>query len=616
MIQCPSPESYGHGLATGDGSMSSSMSATTERLRQTSTKDTAMDPNARQPKSRRTRQPGASTLMCALLASSLPHTMAQSCISLSGSTMCPSFNESSVSTNSAVTALFPFLSGVSDTASFDSGLKAYMVRDWTQMKYQQLLGCSSVDMSNTTDLYARYTTSVLCNSIVQNSVKPCGLSGDAARPLCADSCAAYAQSEQEIAASNICGTAGSNAVNQIRADFTNCALPADSLSGSCIAAEQNEPDNCGFSSNIGALCSYCAASSPNSTDSCCVFSGSESRCKGVTLPIVATSALLNVITITQTSTPTGSGLATSSSAATTASNAHHGLTGGQIAGIVVGSILGALLFLGLILAGCFFLSRRRGGRGISRGSDYLNQPVVSRHGRQPEMGFNDGAREEEHASPSIGRVTRMSALEGGDAFSKTRSGYSPVGVYEGSHQHNEYMSDPHLLGLSPPPKRTGSLTSSSHLNSLGAGAERLSTSPSTHAGEFVSPESHHSEQLAFFKDYYSQDEIHPGDLVSTLWAYEPRAADEFHLERGDMIKVLGIWDDGWATGVRVRSKAGEWRQSGKSQRDSGMSQRTSSSPGTSDGDVKAFPLVCVCLPQHWRKTIEGDSTEGAEPPRF
>jgi hypothetical protein len=28
-----------------------------------------------------------------------------------------------------------------------------------------------------------------------------------------------------------------------------------------------------------------------------------------------------------------------------------------------------------------------------------------------------------------------------------------------------------------------------------------------------------------------------------------------------------------------------------------------------EGEVKAFPLVCVCLPQHWRKTIEGESTE-------
>jgi hypothetical protein len=135
------------------------------------------------------------------------------------------------------------------------------------------------------------------------------------------------------------------------------------------------------------------------------------------------------------------------------------------------------------------------------------------------------------------------------------------------------------------------------------------TSPSSN--DYTSPESQgQSEQLGFFKDYYSQDEIRPGDLVSTLWAYEPRAADEFHLERGDMIKVLGIWDDGWATGVRVRSKAEDWRPEGKIQRDSGMSN--GSSPDVADeGEVKAFPLVCVCLPQHWRKTIEGDSTEAS-----
>jgi hypothetical protein len=137
------------------------------------------------------------------------------------------------------------------------------------------------------------------------------------------------------------------------------------------------------------------------------------------------------------------------------------------------------------------------------------------------------------------------------------------------------------------------------------------TSPSSN-GDFTSPDSHgQSEQLDFFKDYYSADEIRPGQLVSTLWAYEPRAADEFQLERGDMIKVLGIWDDGWATGMRVRQRAGEWREEDATQRDSGLStsQGAERRRTLDDGEVKAFPLVCVCLPQHWGKTIEGDSTE-------
>jgi hypothetical protein len=124
--------------------------------------------------------------------------------------------------------------------------------------------------------------------------------------------------------------------------------------------------------------------------------------------------------------------------------------------------------------------------------------------------------------------------------------------------------------------------------------------------------SQQSEQLPFFKDYYSQDDIHPGDRVAVLWAYQPRAADEFALERGDMLKVVGIWDDGWATGIMLDERAEEWETRRQAQRDSGVSNtsgRRDTSPPVS-GEIKAFPLVCVCLPEHWRKTIDGDgSTE-------
>ena len=55
-------------------------------------------------------------------------------------------------------------------------------------RYQRLLGCGNINLTNTTNLYARYTTSVICNSIVQNSIKPCGLSSAESPPLCAESC--------------------------------------------------------------------------------------------------------------------------------------------------------------------------------------------------------------------------------------------------------------------------------------------------------------------------------------------------------------------------------------------------------------------------------------------
>ncbi|KAI5363315.1 Putative SH3-like domain superfamily protein [Septoria linicola] len=530
--------------------------------------------------------------------------MAQNgCIPLADSTACRAFGTASISTGSDLVGLFPFLSNVSDASSFDTGIAAYIAGDFTQLRYEQLIGCDNVQLDNTTDFYARYTTSVLCNAIIQNSIEPCGLSGSATRPLCADSCAEYAQSEQQIAASNICGTAGDNALTQIRADFTNCALPANSITGSCIKGVENQPNDCGFTENLSGLCSYCSASSPNSTDSCCVFSNTDNRCEGVQLPVIAAESLAPVtLTVSATATP---GAATSGASS---DNSNDGLSGGQIAGIVVGSILGALFLLGLIVVGCLLFKRRRDSSPVS---SVFNQPAPAR--RQQEMEYHDGTRDyQERAGPAVlpgGRVARMSALE-----SSGNSEYLyGMGRYSKDISAEENTPDSRLA---PPPKRSGSVSSGSQLGVDGAALQ--DTSPSS-GGDFTSPESHgQSEQLNFFKDYYSQDEIRAGDLVSTLWAYEPRAGDEFQLERGDMIKVIGIWDDGWATGVRVRQRAEDWRDDDKVQRDSGLSTAPASrdQDAAEDGEVKAFPLVCVCLPAHWRKTIEGDSTEGSGPGVF
>lgn len=487
--------------------------------------------------------------------------------------------------------------------------------------YETLLGCDNVNLDNTTAFYARYTTSVLCNAIVQNSITPCSLTGDATRPLCADACASYAESEQEITSSNVCGTAADDALTQIRADFTNCALPADSLTGSCIEGVENEPNNCGFMDNLGSLCDYCAETSPNSTDSCCVFSNTTSRCEGVTLPIVASSSL-EPITMTATMSPTSTATDTSGSAATTNGG---NLSGGQIAGIVVGSVIGASLMICLLIFACVFFKKQRAVR--SPATSVFNQPATTKEHPPMAMAHNDGARDQERAGNALlpgGRVARMSALEGTSSseYGRERGRYAPIGGQGGDYtkSSSEEERTPQSTGMlgtgaaNRPPKRSGSLSSGSQLALAGAGAEE--TSPGSNTEDQTSPESQgRSEQLQFFKDYYSQDEIRIGDLVSTLWSYEPRAADEFQLERGDTLRVLGLWDDGWATGRRTRMKAEDWRPGSKSQRDSGMTTGSTRPTVSSDGgQVKAFPLVCVCLPQHWHKTIEGDSTEESARP--
>lgn len=357
----------------------------------------------------------------------------------------------------------------------------------------------------------------------------------------------------------------------------------------------------------------------NSTDTCCYSSGVETLCAGVVLPSIAPSMALP--TETPTSTPT----------AAPADDEKKGLSPGAIAGIVVGSIAGLALLIGLILLILFCMRRRR---PASKDGSVFNQPSPVRKG--PSMVQNDGMTQ---APPGFevlpgGRIARMSALEGhsGDSpprgssgldGASTGAGYAAAGYgagYAGARNRHggsssssfgdSPQSDQGGGVLRPPPtgRRQGSLSSNSALG------DHDPNSPVSSGNGMSSPNvnSQQSEQLPYFKDYYSQDEIHPGDKVATLWAYQPRAGDEFMLERGDMLKVVGIWDDGWATGVMISDRAEDYAHN--AQRDSGVSNtsgvRDNNPSQPINGEIKAFPLVCVCLPEHWKKTIEGDgSTE-------
>lgn len=519
---------------------------------------------------------------------------------------------------------------VSNTQNFDDRLKEYVRTSYVQEKYQTLLGCGGISLTNTTEQYARFSTSVICNALVQNSIETCSLTSEQSRPVCAETCAQFAQSEALITSdSRLCANAGSNAQRQIRADFTNCALPANSLSTqNCIQGIANEPQNCGYGTSTIGLCSYCASGGINSTDTCCYTSNAQSRCAGVVLPTVIPT--MSLPTVGPTSTPTPDPAA--------ASSAGNGLSGGAIAGIVIGSLIGFALIAALIFV-CILLKRRR--RGSQTGSIF-NQPSPARQGgtANSQMQHAPSGGPGEYEIVPGGRIARMSALEGHSGDTSSRHGYGghdgrglPVGAAavgaaagygatrsRGGDNHSssdDFADSPEpesRVGvLRPPPaalRRHGSLSSGSV---LGEGGDP--NSPGS-AGGMSSPPgmaSQQSEQLPFFKDYYSQDDIHPGDRVAVLWAYQPRAADEFVLDRGDMLKIVGIWDDGWATGVLLDDRADEWESQRQKQRDSGVSNTSGQvrdpSPPAS-GEIKAFPLVCVCLPEHWRKTIDSDgSTE-------
>lgn len=528
--------------------------------------------------------------------------------------------------------LFPFLKLVDDVESFDEKLTEYVQTAWVQRQYDDRFGCTGIDLTNTTDLYARFTTSVVCNAIIQNSRASCSLTEEQSIPLCADSCTQYAQSEQRIIENDsLCGGSPEDTEAQIRADFTWCTQPFDSLKTSkCISGIENENENCGFGASTLGLCGYCGIGGANSTDTCCYNSQAEERCAGIVLPKLTSSISLTPSSATPSATAT-------SDPQNDDEDDGGGLSAGAIAGIVVGSVVGLALLIGLIFLILLCLRRRR---PASQDGSVFNQPNPARKGTTSMIQTNDGTS----APPGFevlpgGRIARMNALEGhsGDSPPRGGTGYTtgtgysgPVGAAgygSGSDRHNgsssssfgySPASDTRGGVLRPPPnRRQGSLSSSSALG-------EDPNSPMSNA--MSSPQgisSQQSEQLPFFKDYYSQDEIHPGDRVATLWAYQPRAGDEFMLERGDMLKVVGIWDDGWATGVMIDERADEWEAKKNMQRDSGVSNtsgvRQNDSPPVT-GEIKAFPLVCVCLPEHWRKTIEGDgstdvgSNGGGPPP--
>jgi hypothetical protein len=263
----------------------------------------------------------------------------------------------------------------------------------------------------------------------------------------------------------------------------------------------------------------------------------------------------------------------------TAAGSHNGLSGGQIAGIVVGSILGAIVLLAIIIGACLLMRKRRD----SKTSSIFNQPSPTRGGMATSS-FTSPVKRNVGADLPVGaRVHQMAALEGS---SSNGDHSSPIGG--GGYLSSGYEESPEsgrgILGVAP--KRGGSLSRHSDPES----SPNYGSSPEGMA-------SGQSEAMSHFKDYYSQDDIHTGDQVATLWAYQPRAGDEWELERGDMLKVVGIWDDGWATGIKIRDRAEDWEARRNANRDSGVSNgstraaATVAPPDTApDGDIKAFPV--------------------------
>lgn len=103
-----------------------------------------------------------------------------------------------------------------------------------------------------------------------------------------------------------------------------------------------------------------------------------------------------------------------------------------------------------------------------------------------------------------------------------------------------------------------------------------------------------SHALPRFRDINSTEIFYTDSEVSVVWPYKPQNTDEFALDQGDMLRILSIYDDGWALGYRLGERAGQWRGITPTRTERSLI-------------VKAFPLVCVTVSREWKKFVKLDS---------
>lgn len=228
-------------------------------------------------------------------------------------------------------------------------------------------------------------------------------------------------SEQVIVAdSDLCTNPSNYTDTQLRADYTNCGLPEYALvKTGCVEGITNEPTNCGFGNSTIGLCQYCGSGGSNPTDTCCSSSQASTRCLGVVLPSISTSAILTATStsMSTTSTATSASNSTATSASTTSTssdaaegmttvNSRNGLSGGAIAGIVVGSVAGLVLLLLAILL-CCRRRRKRNGEPNEKG------PAVAVYNHSDGSGSSIGRPPSEYDVLSASDAARYGAPPAG-----------------------------------------------------------------------------------------------------------------------------------------------------------------------------------------------------------
>ncbi|PWZ02169.1 hypothetical protein BCV70DRAFT_58443 [Testicularia cyperi] len=494
-----------------------------------------------------------------ILAASMASAASDSCISLSGSTMCPSFQTNFIRPSN-LSADFGFFEAVSDVTSFDNLFSYYLTsqNQYYNDKIQDGLQCNTTLAQNVT---VQWQQTVFCSQFSQASFESgcTAESGEAPALVCQSTCGQYSDSANDIV-DNTAYCRSTDELNpfqrNLRSDTlsndyftcTNYSSTATSDAATCVNGVENE-GSCGFGFSIDQLCNFCDPAFGNTPPSCCYDSKTDlSQCRNWGHPLAATitattSVPTNIAGVaTATSAPSSSitDAASSSKSGSGASSTAFGAEGmvpegkqlvdaddkvfskGQIAGIIVGCIVGAAL-LGALLA-LLCLRKRGNDHDDPERNDIYGNAGNESHVERPWMQSEEAMVK----SPELGRPSQEAKFAGA-------AGAAGLGV--------------------------GAAAGAGAI-AAGKGRDSADERPNSAMSGETSTDGR-GTTIPAVKDQYSSHDICPGETVVAIYPYNAALNDEITLQPDDVVTVQRLYDDGWALG---RTEA---------------------------GGEGAFPLVCV-----------------------
>ncbi|UZJ55464.1 hypothetical protein CBS101457_004784 [Exobasidium rhododendri] len=498
----------------------------------------------------------AASAFLAVLTSVAEAQTSAGCVSLQGSTQCPSFQDAYVNPTN-LTGSWPWFSAVTNVTTFDQQFALYFTDPtrFTATKFNTQLQCNRAAVDNTTLQWER---TILCGQFSQISYSAqCNIANQA-NPImvCQDTCVQYSDSENSIVGNEQICTADAqlSAANlairnaTLTKDYTTCTdwtSLVSTTNSTCVEGVTNE-GNCGYGPNVSSqLCAACDPTGNNPISSCCYDSKTDlTQCASFghegAVSVRATSSAAPGFASSTGSASSSSTGAAGTSAAGNRSASGSGLSHGALAGIIIGSIVGAIL-LGLLLVLLLLAAKRRRNKDNeqSRGLIYGGAARRSSTGDKAWNQSEEGTTRSIDASPL--REKDHSPI------SAAGTGLGGVGAGAG-------------LGA-------GAIAGGGAAAAVAAGGASKSSSPQNRPDSQLSSGTGGSDgrgtTVPMVRDQYTGQEIHPGEEVIAIYPYNASLNDELTLEPDQRVTIVRLYDDGWALGK------------------------------TSNGQEGAIPLVCV-----------------------